>query len=253
MTKRVIEVRDLWKSFYIRHNRNDSLKERFISLFDGRRRERREVFWALKGVDLEATHGEMVGIIGPNGSGKSTLLRIIARILHPTKGSVVVRGSVAPLIEIGVGFHPELTGQENIYLNASLYGLTRREIDRIYDKVVEFSELEDFIDVPVKNYSTGMYMRLGFSIAIQLNPDILLVDEVLAVGDEAFQKKCLAKMQEFKEQGKTILFVSHALGLVGELCDRAYLLINGQVALEGAAREVVARYHNGEVLTQAKL
>jgi ABC-2 type transport system ATP-binding protein len=247
MTKLIVEVQDLWKSFYIRHNRNDSLKERFISLFDGRRRERREVFWALKGVNLEVAQGEMVGIIGPNGSGKSTLLRVIAGILRPTKGSVTVRGSVAPLIEIGVGFHPELTGQENIYLNASLYGLTRKEIDRIYDEVVEFSGLEDFIDVPVKNYSTGMYMRLGFAIAIQLDMDILLVDEVLAVGDEAFQRKCLAKMQEFKERGKTILFVSHALELVSELCDRAYLLVNGQVILEGVAREVVACYHRGQI------
>lgn len=242
MAERVIEVRDVWKCFCIRHNRNDSLKERFISLFDGRRRERREVFWALRGVNLQVDAGEMVGIIGPNGSGKSTLLRIIARILHPTKGSVVVRGSVAPLIEVGVGFHPELTGQENVYLNASLYGLTRKEIDRIYDKVVEFSELGDFIDVPVKNYSTGMYMRLGFSIAIQLNPDILLVDEVLAVGDEAFQRKCLAKMQEFREQGKTILFVSHSVGLVEELCDRAYLLVSGRVVKEGRPKDVVAEY-----------
>jgi len=236
-------VQDLWKSFCIRHNRNDSLKERFISLFDGRRRERREIFWALRGVNLKVAQGEMVGIIGPNGSGKSTLLRIIAGILHPTKGSVIVRGSVAPLIEIGVGFHPELTGQENIYLNASLYGLTRKEIDRIYDKVVEFSGLEDFIDVPVKNYSTGMYMRLGFAIAIQLDMDILLVDEVLAVGDEAFQRKCLAKMQELKERGKTILFVSHALDLVSRLCDRAYLLIDGRVAMEGVAEEVTGCYN----------
>jgi len=242
MAERAIEVQDVWKCFCIRHNRNDSLKERFISLFDGRRREQREVFWALKGVNLQVDRGEMVGIIGPNGSGKSTLLRIIARILQPTRGSVIVRGSVAPLIEVGVGFHPELTGQENIYLNASLYGLTRREIDRIYDEVVEFSELGDFIDVPVKNYSTGMYMRLGFSIAIQLNPDILLVDEVLAVGDEAFQRKCLAKMEEFREQGKTILFVSHSVGLVEELCDRAYLVVSGQVVKEGRPEDVVAEY-----------
>ena len=243
MAKLIVEVQNLWKSFCIRHNRNDSLKERFISLFDGRRRERREIFWALRGVNLKVAQGEMVGIIGPNGSGKSTLLRIIAGILHPTKGSVIVRGSVAPLIEIGVGFHPELTGQENIYLNASLYGLTRKEIDRIYDKVVEFSGLEDFIDVPVKNYSTGMYMRLGFAIAIQLDMDILLVDEVLAVGDEAFQRKCLAKMQELKERGKTILFVSHALDLVSRLCDRAYLLIDGRVAMEGVAEEVTGCYN----------
>jgi len=243
MAKLIVEVQDLWKSFCIRHNRNDSLKERFISLFDGRRRERREIFWALRGVNLKVAQGEMVGIIGPNGSGKSTLLRIIAGILHPTKGSVIVRGSVAPLIEIGVGFHPELTGQENIYLNASLYGLTRKEIDRIYDKVVEFSGLEDFIDVPVKNYSTGMYMRLGFAIAVQLDMDILLVDEVLAVGDEAFQRKCLAKMQELKERGKTILFVSHALDLVSRLCDRAYLLIDGRVAMEGVAEEVTGCYN----------
>jgi ABC-2 type transport system ATP-binding protein len=250
MAENMIEVRDLWKSFIIRHNRNDSLKERFIGLFDGRHREKRETFWALRGVNLEVGRGEMVGIIGPNGAGKSTLLRIIARTLYPTKGEVIVRGSVAPLIEIGVGFHPELTGRENVYLNASLYGLSRGEINRIYDDVVSFSELGDFIDVPVKNYSSGMYMRLGFSIAIQLDPDILLVDEVLAVGDEAFQAKCLDKMRRFRERGKTILFVSHALGLVSELCDRAYLLLNGQVALEGVAEDVVARYHSGPVPVQ---
>lgn len=250
MRENAIAIRNLWKSFVIRHNRSDSLKERFIGMFDGSRRERREVFWALKGIDLQVAKGEMVGIIGPNGSGKSTLLGLIAKTLYPTKGELIINGTVAPLIEIGVGFHPELTGQENIYLNASLYGLSRKQINQIYDDVVSFSELEDFIDVPVKNYSSGMYMRLGFSIAIQLDPDILLVDEVLAVGDEAFQQKCLDKMQEFRERGKTILFVSHSLGLVSELCNRAYLLMNGCVALEGVAKEVVARYHAGQVPVQ---
>lgn len=250
MRENAIEVRNLWKSFVIRHNRSDSLKERFIGMFDGSRRERRETFWALKGIDLQVARGEMVGIIGPNGSGKTTLLSLIARTLYPTKGELIVNGEVAPLIEIGVGFHPELTGQENIYLNASLYGLSRKQINQIYDDVVSFSELEEFIDVPVKNYSSGMYMRLGFSIAIQLDPDILLVDEVLAVGDEAFQHKCLDKMQEFKERRGTIVFVSHSLGLVSELCDRAYLLLEGRVVLDGVAKDVVSKYQRGQVPIQ---
>ena len=247
MADNVIEVGKLWKSFVIRHNRSDSLKERFIGMFDGHRRERREIFWALKDINLQVAKGETVGIIGPNGSGKSTLLSIIAKTFYLTKGKLIVNGTVAPLIEIGVGFHPELTGQENIYLNASLYGLSRKQINQIYDDVVSFSELGEFIDVPVKNYSSGMYMRLGFSIAIQLNPDILLVDEVLAVGDKAFQKKCLDKMQQFRERGGTILLVSHNLGLVSELCDRAYLVMNGRIMMEGVAKDVVSMYQNGEV------
>ncbi len=237
-----IEIRNVWKQFLIRHNRADSLKERFVGLFNRRYREHCEPFWALQDINLTVEHGEALGLIGPNGSGKSTLLRLIARTLYPTKGEIIVRGRVAPMIELGVGFHHELTGQENIYLNASLYGLTRREIDRIYKDIVEFSELEEFIDVPVKNYSTGMYARLGFSIAAHLDPDILLIDEVLAVGDEHFQKKCLERMMELRRQGKTLVFVSHNITAVKHLCNRACLLSQGKLKALGEVASVLDDY-----------
>ncbi len=237
-----IEVRDVWKQYIIRHNRSDALKTKFLGLFHERYRERREAFWALKGVSLTVEQGEAVGLMGPNGSGKSTLLYLIARTLYPTRGEIVVRGRVAPMIEIGLGFHPELTGEENVYLNASLYGLTREEIDEIYPRIVEFSELEGFIDAPIKNYSTGMQARLGFSIAVHLDPDILLIDEVLAVGDERFQEKCLERMMEFRRQGKTILFVSHSVEAVKKLCDRACLLAHGEVIAVGDVARVLEAY-----------
>ncbi len=242
-----IEVRNVWKQFIIRHNRADSLKERFIGLFNRRHREHCEPFWALRDINLTIEHGEALGLIGPNGSGKSTLLRLIARTLYPTKGEIIVRGRVAPMIEIGVGFHHELTGQENIYLNASLYGLTRREIDRIYNDIVDFSELGEFIDVPVKNYSTGMYARLGFSIAVHLDPDILLIDEVLAVGDEHFQKKCLEQMMEFRRRGKTIVFVSHSAEAIKKICDRACLLSQGMIKAFGEVASVLEAYCGAKV------
>lgn len=242
-----IEVRNVWKQFIVRHNRADSLKERFIGLFNRRYREHCEPFWALRDINLTIEHGEALGLIGPNGSGKSTLLRLIARTLYPTKGEIIVRGRVAPMIEIGVGFHHELTGQENIYLNASLYGLTRREIDRIYNDIVDFSELGEFIDVPVKNYSTGMYARLGFSIAVHLDPDILLIDEVLAVGDEHFQKKCLERMMEFRRRGKTIVFVSHSAEAIKKICDRACLLSQGMIKAFGEVASVLEAYCGAKV------
>jgi ABC-2 type transport system ATP-binding protein/lipopolysaccharide transport system ATP-binding protein len=242
MRQPAIEVRNVWKQFIIRHNRSDSLKERFLGLFHRRYREQCEPFWALRDISFAVERGEALGLIGPNGSGKSTLLRLIARTLYPTKGEIIVRGRVAPMIELGVGFHHELTGQENIYLNASLYGLTRREVDRIYRDIVEFSELEGFIDVPVKNYSTGMYARLGFSIAVHLDPDILLIDEVLAVGDERFQKKCLERMMEFRRQGKTIVFVSHNAAAIQRLCDRACLVSHGKIKEIGDITTVLELY-----------
>ncbi len=239
-----IEVRDVWQRFLIRHNRADSLKSKFVGLFHERYRERREEFWALRGINLTIGAGEALGLIGANGSGKSTLLRLIARTLSPTRGEIVVRGRVAPVIELGIGFHHELTGQENIYLNASLYGLTGREIDSIYSAIVDFSELGDFIDAPVKNYSTGMYARLGFSVAVHLAPDVLLIDEVLAVGDEHFQKKCLERMQEFRHQGKTIVFVSHSPALVQAHCDRACLLNHGAIVALGDVTQVLQAYRS---------
>ncbi|MDR7420337.1 MAG: ABC transporter ATP-binding protein [Armatimonadota bacterium] len=237
-----IEVRGLWKQFFLRHNREDTLKGKVLSLFDSRLRERRETFWAVQDVSFDVRAGEALGVIGPNGSGKSTLLRLIARTLHPTRGEIVVRGRVSPMLEIGVGFNQELTGQENIYLNGSILGLTRREIDRLLPAIVEFSELEDFIDVPVKNYSNGMHARLGFSIAAHMDPDILLIDEALSVGDEAFQRKCHERMAAFRARRKTIMIVSHNLGAVAALCDRVCLLVHGRIIAEGGPDAVLPHY-----------
>ncbi len=237
-----IEVRNLWKRFVLRHNRAETLKSRIMGVFDSRLRERRETFWALQDVTLSVQQGETLGLIGPNGSGKSTLLRLIARTHYPTRGSVTVRGRVSPMLEIGIGFHQELTGQENIYLNGSLLGLSRREVERLYPAIVEFSELEDFIDVPVKNYSSGMHARLGFSIAAHLDPDVLLIDEALSVGDEGFQRKCQERMQQFRARGVTIMFVSHNLRTVASLCDRVCLLVHGKVEALGPVDAVVSRY-----------
>jgi ABC-type polysaccharide/polyol phosphate transport system ATPase subunit len=237
-----VEVHQLWKRFALRYNRDDTLKGRLLSLVDPRLRERRQTFWALQDVTLAVRTGETLGIIGPNGSGKSTLLRLIARTLYPTRGVVVVRGVVSPMLEIGVGFHQELTGRENIYLSASLLGLPRKEVERLYPAIVEFSELEDFVDVPVKNYSSGMQARLGFAIAAHLNPDILLIDEGLSVGDEVFQRKCQGRLTQARSRGKTVMFVSHNLHAVAALCDRVCLLVHGKVVALGAPNEVVPRY-----------
>ena len=239
-----IEVVSLSKRFLIHHNRVRTLKERVIRRLSpsGAAQARAEVFWALRDVTLHVMSGETVGIIGPNGSGKSTLLRLIAGIYQPTSGQVRTDGQVMPLIELGLGFHPELTGEENVYLNASLFGLSRSQIRGIYPKVVEFSELERFIDTPLKNYSSGMSARLGFAIAVHMNPDILLLDEILSVGDAGFVQKCLRKVEEFKAQGKTIVLVSHSAGSVKKMCQRVFLLDHGQMVSQGDVDEVLARY-----------
>lgn len=232
------------KAFVLRHNAVDDLKVRFLGLFHERHRERRDRFWALRAIDLEIEAGETLGLIGLNGSGKSTLLRVIAGIYPPTAGEVRTTGRVATMIELGVGFHPELTGRENVYLNAALYGLRRREIDALYDDVVAFAELERFIDAPLKTYSSGMQMRLGFAVAAHLDPDILLVDEVLAVGDEPFQQKCLARMAGFRKKGKTIVFVSHDLRVVSEICDRVALLHHGTLVESGEPDTMTSVYRD---------
>jgi ABC-type polysaccharide/polyol phosphate transport system ATPase subunit len=246
VTEPAIELHGISKSFLIRHNAAHNLKVKFLGLFSPRNRESREVFWALRDVNLTVPKGEFLGLIGPNGSGKSTLLRVMSRIFRPTSGEIVMHGRVAPMIEIGVGFDFELTGQENIYLNTSLFRLSRKETEAIYDSIVAFSELEQFIDMPVKNYSTGMYVRLGFAAAVHLAPDILLIDEVLAVGDEAFQQKCLRKMEELRRAGTTIVLVSHSLETVELMCDRAALLVHGRLVAEGDPKMVIARYRSGE-------
>lgn len=202
-----------------------------------------EEFWALQDVSFEVKRGEIVGIIGRNGAGKSTLLKILSRITEPTKGRVVLRGRVASLLEVGTGFHPELTGRENIYLNGAILGMTRREIRKKFDEIVAFAEVEKFLDTPVKHYSSGMYVRLAFAVAAHLEPDILIVDEVLAVGDAVFQKKCLGKMSDFTgKEGRTILFVSHSMPAVRALCSRALILKNSRVLFNGTASEAISQY-----------
>jgi len=239
-----IEITNVSKAFVIRHNRNNSLKSQFIGIFHKRFREERETLWALKGVTVDIRVGEALGLIGRNGSGKSTLLKIIAGIYSPSSGKVRLSNPrVGTMIELGVGFHPELTGQENIFLGASIYGLSRKEVDKIYPKIVAFSELESFMDTSLKNYSSGMQARLGFALAVNLDPDILLVDEILAVGDEAFQRKCKARMEQFRNAGKTIVFVSHSLDDVKKICDRACVLDFGSVIFLGKTDEAVDRYH----------
>jgi len=198
--------------------------------------------WALKDVSFEVKQGEVVGIIGRNGAGKSTLLKILARITEPTEGYAEVRGRVGSLLEVGTGFHPELTGRENIYLSGAVLGMKKREIDRKFDEIVAFAEMEKFIDTPVKYYSSGMYVRLAFAVAAHLDPEILLVDEVLAVGDAAFQKKCLGKMGDVAKEGRTVLFVSHNMAAIENLCSRAILLHNGRIFSEGETRSVIRTY-----------
>jgi ABC-type polysaccharide/polyol phosphate transport system ATPase subunit len=205
-------------------------------------RRRSEAFWALKDVSFEVQRGEALGIIGPNGAGKSTVLKLLSKITAPTAGEIMIRGKLSALIEVGSGFHPELTGRENVYLSGSILGMRRREIARQLDSIVDFAEVRQFIDTPVKRYSSGMYVRLGFSIAAHLHPDILLLDEVLAVGDAAFQAKCFRRIGELRQGGTTIVFISHDLSAVTRICDRALLLMGGRVVAGGPPREVIAEY-----------
>ncbi|MBU5636463.1 ABC transporter ATP-binding protein [Geomonas sp. Red69] len=201
-----------------------------------------EEFWALKDVSFQVGQGERIGIIGRNGAGKSSLLKILSRITEPSAGGVRLRGRVASLLEVGTGFHPELTGRENIFLNGAIMGMSRAEIRRKFDEIVAFAEVERFLDTPVKRYSSGMYVRLAFAVAAHLEPEILVVDEVLAVGDAAFQKKCLGKMQDVGREGRTVLFVSHNMRAIRQLCDRAILLSGGELIADGAAPQVIERY-----------
>jgi ABC-2 type transport system ATP-binding protein len=225
----VVRVTDASKRFVIRKEK--SLKERVVNF--GRSNKHKEDFWALRGVNLEIESGTTVGLIGPNGSGKSTLLKLIGGVLQPTTGMVEVRGRLAPLIELGAGFHPDLTGRENIYLNSSLLGLSRAQTERHFDAIVDFSGIEQFLDTQVKFYSSGMYLRLAFAVAVHVDPDVLLVDEVLAVGDEPFQRKCMDRIRSFQQEERTIILVTHVLDQVGDLCDRAVVLEHGEVQLDG--------------------
>ncbi len=206
-----------------------------------------DTIWALKDVSFEVKHGEVVGIIGRNGAGKSTLLKILSRITEPTEGRAIINGRVGSLLEVGTGFHPELTGRENIYLNGAILGMRKQEIHRKFDEIVAFAEIEKFLETPVKHYSSGMYVRLAFAVAAHLEPEILLVDEVLAVGDAAFQKKCLGKMGDVAKEGRTVLFVSHNMGAIQRLCSRAILLERGSIRKFGETREIVSYYFSSSI------
>ena len=201
-----------------------------------------EIFWALRDINFTVNRGEVVGIIGRNGAGKSTLLKVLSRITHPTEGEVILRGRVGSLLEVGTGFHPELTGRENIYFNGAILGMKKREIDEKFDEIVQFAEIEKFLDTPVKRYSSGMYVRLAFAVAAHMDPEILIVDEVLAVGDAAFQKKCLGKMGEVAEGGRTVLFVSHNMGAVQNLCHRCIWIESGKICNDNSSEKVISDY-----------
>jgi ABC-type polysaccharide/polyol phosphate transport system ATPase subunit len=241
----VLEARGLSKRFLLRHNRTGSVKERFLGVFHASHRERVEEFWALRDVSLRINAGEAVAIVGRNGSGKSTFLRLVAGIHRPTSGFLAVRrgARVGTMIELGVGFHPELTGRENVFLNAAVHGLSRQEIESIYQPIVEYSGLSAFMDVPLKNYSSGMHMRLGFAVAANLEPDFLLLDEVFAVGDEAFQQQCMQTMQRFRDEGRTILFVSHSPTSVRSVCERVCVLHRGRLVFDGSVDAGLDEYH----------
>ncbi|HEY2965124.1 MAG TPA: ABC transporter ATP-binding protein [Actinomycetota bacterium] len=234
MNAPAIEVADVSKRFRIYRDKPTSLKQRVLSS-----RSRAEDFWALRAVALDVGEGSTFGLIGHNGSGKTTLLKCVAGILRPTSGTIRQRGRLAALLELGAGFHPELTGRENVYLNASFLGLSRRQTDAAFDDIVAFAELEDFIDNEVKFYSSGMLVRLGFAVAVHVEPDVLLIDEVLAVGDEAFQAKCLDRVRAFQREGRTIVLVTHALDTVIEICDRAAMLHHGELHATGMPADVV--------------
>ena len=234
----VIKVKNIWKDFKIYYDKGSTLKEKILF----KNRNRHEVHTVLRGVNFEIKRGEVVGLIGENGSGKSTLLKLMTRIIYPNKGTIEIKGKVSSLLELGAGFHPDMTGRENIYTNASIFGLKKSEIDERLERIIEFSELGEFIDNPVRTYSSGMYMRLAFSVAINVDADILLVDEILAVGDASFQAKCFNKMQEIKAEGKTIVIVSHDTGSIERLCDRAIWIDQGIKKKDGLPHDVIALY-----------
>jgi ABC-type polysaccharide/polyol phosphate transport system ATPase subunit len=234
-----IEARNLGKWYRVRGLGPPTL---FGSVVQSVRRQKSRHFWALRGVDFEIPAGRTVGVIGPNGSGKSSLLGLVAGTITPSEGSVRAQGRISSLLELGAGFHPDLTGRENVFLNAAILGIPREDIRKRFDAIVDFAGLHEFIDVPVKHYSSGMYVRLGFAVAVEMNPDILLIDEVLAVGDIAFQLKCLDRIRDFQKRGKTLLLVSHALQTVEEFCDEAFLVHHGKLVARGNPQDVVLQY-----------
>ncbi len=238
MTDYAVRVEGLGKKFRLYHERNQTLKSAMLR----RKMSKYEDFWALRDISFDVPEGSTFALIGSNGSGKSTLLKCLARILWPEEGSITSRGRVASLLEVGSGFHPELSGRENIYLNGSILGMSRKEVDRKFDSIVDFSEIGQFIDQPVKSYSSGMYVRLGFSVAIHVQPDVLVVDEILAVGDAAFQEKSRAKFDELHDQGRTVILVSHSMGAVLDMCDHAAWIEKGALRTTGEVEDVANQY-----------
>ena len=234
-----IIVENVTKTFDVYLDRSNTLKESLLSLFRRNKKEKRVV---LDGVNVKIKKGECVALIGTNGSGKSTLLKLMTKIIYPNKGKIRTYGKLTSLLELGAGFHPDFSGRENIYFNASIFGLTKEQIDARLDDIIEFSELGSFIDNPVRTYSSGMYMRLAFSVAINVDAEILLVDEILSVGDQHFQEKCLNKMKELRDSGKTMVFVTHSMPQVKDLCNRAVWLCNGKIKMDGNTTEVVDAY-----------
>ena len=236
--KYAIEVKDMTKNIKIYSDKPSTLKERLVFW----NKNNKEIRSVLKNINLNINKGETVALIGTNGSGKSTLLKLMTKIIYPTKGSIKTNGKLTSLLELGAGFHPDFTGRENIYFNASIFGLTKDEIESRMDDIISFSELEEFIDNPIRTYSSGQYMRLAFSIAINVDADILLIDEILAVGDQHFQDKCFAKLKELKESNKTIIIVTHNLYQVKELCTRAVWIYNGEIRMDGNPEKIVDEY-----------
>lgn len=239
MSDAAVTVEHVSKRFRMYKERNDSLK----SMVMRGKKSVHEDFWALKDVSFEVPQGTTFGLIGKNGSGKSTLLKCLAKILWPEEGSITARGKQASLLEVGSGFHPELSGRENVFLNGSILGMSRKEVTRKFDEIVSFSGVGHFIDQPVKNYSSGMYVRLGFSVAVAVTPDVLVVDEVLAVGDATFQKRCRTKFKEMKEEGRTVILVSHSMSTVKDMCDDVAWLNEGELKMIGKTNDVVKAYN----------
>jgi lipopolysaccharide transport system ATP-binding protein len=250
MEMTAVRFANVSKRFILRHERPHSFQEMVLRLFDPRHSDSSEELWALRDVSFTVKQGEPVGIIGPNGAGKSTVLKLVSRIIEPTSGRIQVNGRIGALLELGSGFHPDLTGRENIYLDASILGLSRAEVKRKLDAIIAFAELERFIDVPLKYYSSGMYVRLGFSVAAHTEPEILLVDEVLAVGDYSFQRKCIDRINHLKREGRTIVFVSHALDVVRRICTRVVWMDRGRVRADGDVDTIVDDYISSAVISQ---
>lgn len=238
MSDNVIEVKNVWKKFKIYHDKPHTLKDKVLFW----NRNKYEVRWVLEDISFEVKKGESIGIIGKNGSGKSTLLKLLTKIIYPNKGSINMKGRVAGLLELGAGFHPDLSGRDNIYINASIFGHSKKEIDKVFQTIVDFAELQDFIDNPVRTYSSGMYMRLAFAVAINIHADILLIDEILAVGDISFQEKCLNKLKEIKKSGVTIVIVSHSLEQIERFCDKSIWIHSGQIAALGKCEVIHKKY-----------